>query len=83
MHPKFKGMETKTRVGSWLYINMTARNFDCAEVARMLRVTRQAVWGHVSGNYLPNYPFVIAYCSILGGNPEEIWKLVELDREES
>lgn len=80
MHHKFEAMEPKTEFGKWLYVNMVEHECTCADVAKKLYVTRQTVSFHISGRVMPNYPFVIAYCSIFGGNPEEIWKLVLLER---
>lgn len=80
MHPKFEMMEPTTRFGKWLYSKMIEREITCSDVARKLRVTRQTVAFHTSGHNLPNYPFVIAYCSILGDDPEYVWKLVILDK---
>ena len=81
MHYKFEAMHPKTRFGKWLYLQMVERDLNCTEVANRLHVTKQIVAMHIGGHHLPNYPFVVAYCMIFGGNPEGIWKLVESDKE--
>ena len=83
MHHKFEAMEPKTRFGKWMHSRMFEQHVDCTDVAKKLRITKQTVAAHVGGHHEPSYPFVIAYCSILGGNPEGVWKLVELDKEGS
>ena len=83
MHPRFTKMRPRTEFGKWLHASMMNRQLDCTDVSQKIHTTRQTVAYHVSGHTKPNYPFVAAYCSVVGGNPEEIWKLVEQDKEES
>lgn len=80
MHYKFTKMRPRTSFGRWLHSKMVEHDLDCTVVSQRIHTTRQTVAYHVSGHTIPNYPFVAAYCSVVGGNPEEIWKLVELDK---
>ena len=72
-----KTTKPKGKFGHWLFHKMVDYYYTQQEVADMLHTTKQSISNHVRGVCLPNYPWVIAYCSIFNEDPEEIWKLVE------
>lgn len=74
-------MVPETVFGKWLHNNMIARNLTCGDVAEMLHATRQTIRNHIVGGSGVLYVWVIAYCSLFGGDVNEVWEMV--DGEES
>ena len=70
-------MTPKGMFGEWLFVNMMKRNLTCSDVANMLHTTRQTISNHINNIHKPTYVWVIAYCSIFGGDPDMLWKTVE------
>lgn len=82
MHHKFENMNPATEFGKWLYSNMIANDMSCTDLAHRLHVTKQTVVYHINGISYPNYPFVLAYCLVLGDdhNIDSIWEMVLRDK---
>ena len=79
--PRFKGHQYVGSFGKWLLIKLESNKLTTLSIAKKMRLTRSCVNQHINGyeTCKPTYQTVIAYCHFLGGDPEEIWRLVEED----
>lgn len=67
------------KFGNWLRYKMNEHDITYLDLCKQMKISRQTISNHEHHAFKPLYPFVIAYCNILGGDPEEVWKLVEED----
>lgn len=74
--PRMKGIG---KFGSWLAGKLIDSDMITQECANMLKIARSNVGAHIREINKPSFPDVVAYCYYLGGDPEDIWKLVEED----
>lgn len=79
----------KGKFGRWLDNNMCTCRKNCREVADALHLSYNTVRYHRTGERLPTFPDVVAYCWFFVkqcvpniGSPEEVWEAVQKDREE-
>ena len=68
-------MTTTNEIGKWILDNMKRHDMTCVEVARILHCNKQSVSNHIMGKVIPSYIWIVAYCSIFGGDPDEIWQM--------
>lgn len=71
----YKDMVPKTLFGKWLLDRMNEEDINCVQIAEKVYATRQCIRNHINGDVKPSYVWVMAYCQMFGGNPEEIYKL--------
>ena len=68
-------MTATNEIGKWILDNMKRNNMTCTELAQVLHCTKQCVSNHIAGRVIPSYVWIVAYCSIFGGDPDEIWQM--------
>ena len=68
-------MTATNEIGKWILDNMKRNNLTCAEVAQILHCAKQSGSNHIMGKVTPSYIWIVAYCSIFGGDPNEIWQM--------
>ena len=68
----------------WLKDKMSIHQTLVYSMAKKLRVSPKVIYRNCSGETLPRFSTVIAYCWYFGDgdDPEEVWELVEDNRIE-
>ena len=68
--------QPKNDFGIWLLDNMIRRELSCSDLAVELNTTRQTIRNRISGDIIPSYVWVVAYCYIFDDSPAVVWQMV-------